>query len=301
MFRSAVAVLFTSVVLAGCQANVPATDKAGEDGTAARAVASGSVADNGASAATETSASAPNETSQAMATGNVPAGTDSSSAPASGPAPAVAPPGAGLAMPAAATAFSGDGQKAPAAGVAGAKVGLEHPQPTFKLVTVPAGTTLNVTLSNAVGSDTSHIEDAVRGTISSDVVVDGLTAIPAGSQISGSVTDAQRSGRVKGRASVAFRFDRLEVRDDTSRIETSSVAREADASTKDDVKKGGIGAGIGAVVGGIAGGKKGAVIGAGVGGAGTVAATRGQEVHLTAGSRVRVTLRDSLDVRVPIG
>ena len=320
MFRSAVAVLFTSCVLTGCQASVPAVDKAGEDGTAAHAVGSGNPTSSARqfSPASDTStairsvsststASAPTS-AVAISSGSRPASiegpaeTATRSAAASNGAP---PPTAQanestadeLAKAHAATATESVADVSP---VADAAPRDAPPSPAFKLITVPAGTTLTVRLSNAVGSDTSDVEDSVRGKVATDVVVDGLTVIPAGSDISGSVIDAQRSGRVKGRASVAFRFDRIEVRDETSRIQTSTVAREAAADTRDDVKKGGIGAGIGAIVGGVAGGKKGAAIGAGVGGAGTVMATRGKEVHLAPGSRVRVTLRDALDVRVPL-
>lgn len=319
MFRSAVAVLFTSLVLAGCQTTVPATDKAGEDGTGASAVGTG-VPATGTSespAPATTSAGLPNAQSltaaapggsSATTSGGTQQATAGATDLARNPSPsslepaAAASGGSNRVEPAAKAVPSSGGASVPALSAAGdAAAHVAPPPPAFKLVTVPAGTTLSVTLSNAVGSDTSNVEDSVRGKIATDVVIDGLTAIPAGSDISGTVTDAQQSGRVKGRATVAFRFDRLEVRDETSRIQTSSVAREAEADRGSDLKKGGIGAGIGAIVGGVAGGKKGAAIGAGVGGAGTVMATRGKEVRISAGSRVRVTLRDALEVRVPLG
>jgi len=123
---------------------------------------------------------------------------------------------------------------------------------------------------------------------------------PSGSEITGTVIDAKESGRVKGRASVSFWFDRLIVRGETHQIQTTRVLREAEASTKSDVKKGAIGAGVGAVIGGIAGGGKGAAIGAGVGGAGTVLATKGKEVQLAAGTTVTARLKSPITVAVPI-
>ena len=151
-----------------------------------------------------------------------------------------------------------------------------------------------------MASDTSQVEDTVRGTLAQPIVIGGETVVPAGADLAGTVTESSRSGRVKGRALVAFVFDRLTVGGESHRIEATRVAREADASTKDDVKKGALGAGAGAIVGGIAGGGKGAAIGAAVGGTGTVLVTRGKEVRLPAGSTVHTSLRSPLTVRVPV-
>jgi hypothetical protein len=167
-------------------------------------------------------------------------------------------------------------------------------------VTVPANTTLTVTLETPVASDTSQAEDKIRGTLAQPIVIGGETVVPAGAGLAGTVTESSRSGRVKGRALVAFVFDRLTVGGESHGIETTRVAREAEAGTKDDVKKGAVGAGAGAIVGGIAGGGKGAAIGAAVGGTGTVLVTRGKEVRLPAGSRVTTSLRSPLTVRVPV-
>lgn len=155
-------------------------------------------------------------------------------------------------------------------------------------------------LSTPVSSDGSKIEDEVRGTLIEPIVVAGLTAVPAGAEVAGTVRDARQSGRVKGLASVAFRFERLIVRNEDHSIQTAPISRQAKANRKDDVKKGAIGGGVGAIVGGIVGGGKGAAIGAGVGGAGAVVATRGAEVRLTAGTTVSTTLQESLRIVVPL-
>ena len=41
------------------------------------------------------------------------------------------------------------------------------------------------------------------------LLVDGIEVLPAGARIAGFVSEAQRSGRVKGRARIAFRFTSL--------------------------------------------------------------------------------------------
>ena len=156
-----------------------------------------------------------------------------------------------------------------------------------------------MTLVTPIASNTSKVEDQVRGTLAEAIIVGGTTVVPAGSEVTGAVLEASDSGRVKGRASVAVGFDRLTVRGESHRIQTASIAREAASSTKSDVKKGALGAGAGAIIGGIAGGIR-AAIGAGVGGAATVLATKGNEVQLAAGTALSTRLMEPITVQVPI-
>jgi hypothetical protein len=174
------------------------------------------------------------------------------------------------------------------------------PAPKFREVTVPAGTEISVKILNTLASNTSKVEDRVKGSVAKSVVVSEATAIPAGSELSGTVIEANESGRVKGKASIAIRFDRITVRGESIGVQTARVAREAAQNKKDDVKKGGIGAGLGAAVGGIVGGGKGAAIGAVAGGAGTVMATKGDEVQIAPGTIVTVLLQEPLTLSVPV-
>jgi hypothetical protein len=170
-------------------------------------------------------------------------------------------------------------------------------------MTIASGTTLQVTLDTTVASDTSKPEDAVRGKLARAVVVDGVTVVPSGSELVGTVTEAKASGKVQGLASIAFRFDRMTVRNERLDIRTARIARTAESTKKEDAKKVGIGAAAGAVVGAIAGGGKGAAIGTAIGGgagAGVVMATKGEEVRLGPGAQVAVTLQEPLKVLVPI-
>jgi hypothetical protein len=228
------------------------------------------------------------------ATGAPPAG----SAPASSPAAAASTPAA--TAPAAATPASTPAAAAPAAAAPTRTEPPPPPAPTFREVTIPAGTSLSVKVLDNLASNTSKVEDAVKGSIAKAVVADGTTALPVGTQILGSVIGAAESGRVKGRASIAFRFDRLVFDGETIRIHTASVQREAAKDTKSDVKKGGLGAGAGAIVGGIIGGGKGAAIGAVAGGTGAVLATKGSEVEVPSGTVVSVLVQDPITLRVQL-
>ena len=172
--------------------------------------------------------------------------------------------------------------------------------PTVREVTIPAGTTLSVRILSALASDSSKVEDRVRGSLAKAVAVEGTTALPPGTQLNGSVLEANESGRVKGRASIAFRFDRMTANGETLRIQTATVRREAAPDRKSDITKGGIGAGVGAIVGGVVGGGKGAAIGAAAGGTGAVLATKGKEVSIPSGTVVSVRLEDPITVSVPV-
>jgi hypothetical protein len=179
------------------------------------------------------------------------------------------------------------------------------PAPEYREVTLPAGTVLPVELSTAVASDTSHVEDAVRGTLRRAVTVGGVHALPAGTVVTGVVTAAERSARVKGRARVAFRFTAIDPPGDAQRMSmrTDTVSRLAEATKKQDAYKIGGGAAGGAIVGGILGGGDGAAKGAAIGGAagtGVVLSTRGKEIRLAPGTPVSVRLAAPLTVRVRV-
>jgi hypothetical protein len=189
------------------------------------------------------------------------------------------------------------------AGSPGAVAKMFERKPEYREVTVPAGTVLPLELTTAVSSDASNVEDPVRATLRTGVSVDGVQALPAGTAVLGHVTSAQRSAKVKGRASIGFRFNQIDLPGDGGRepISTGTVSRMAPATKKKDATKIGVGAGAGAVIGGILGGGDGAAKGAAIGGGagtGVVLATRGQEVRLAAGTPVSVKLTAPLTVKV---
>ncbi len=141
----------------------------------------------------------------------------------------------------------------------------------------------------------------MRGVLRRALVVDGVEAVPAGAGVTGSVTAAERSAKVKGRARLALRFTSVTVDREAIPMSTAAIAREAQGTKKKDAAKIGIGAGAGAVIGAIAGGGSGAAIGGVVGGAagtGVVLATRGEEVELPSGTTLSTTLTQPLTVRV---
>jgi hypothetical protein len=168
---------------------------------------------------------------------------------------------------------------------------------------VPSGTELVLTLESSVSSETAKADERVRATVAKPVVIAGMTVIPEGAAVAGTVVSAERSGRVKGRASVAIRFNEVVVASTPYRISTARIVREADATKGEDAKKIAIGAGAGAAIGAITGGKKGAAIGTAVGGGagtGAVLATRGEEVTIPAGATLRTTIQETVRITAPM-
>jgi hypothetical protein len=191
-------------------------------------------------------------------------------------------------------------------GTAPAARGSAPATPIDREITLPAGTVLSIALESHLASDTSRPEDAVTARLRRAVAADGLTVLPSGSRVTGHVLGVQRSGRVKGRASLAVRFDAITPAgtDDRLEMRTAAITREARSTKKEDAVKIGGGAGAGALIGAIAGGKDGAAKGAAIGGgAGTavVLGTRGEEVRLGPGDTMSVKLTQPLTVRVKAG
>jgi len=130
-----------------------------------------------------------------------------------------------------------------------------------------------------------------------------VTVLPAGSRVTGVVTDATQSGRVKGRAHVALRFDTLSPSGSSERyeIKTASIGRTAASTKEKDALEIGAPAAGGAIIGAIVGGKKGAAVGGAIGGGagtGVVLSTRGKEVRLPKGSALSLKLAAPVTVRV---
>jgi hypothetical protein len=234
------------------------------------------------------------------------------------PAPAAAPkatPSAGskaaATKPKSAARPAEESPSTPAPGTAAAAAPHEvkavtpppPPEPVFRELTIPAGTTFSATLGTSLASDTSKVEDPVRATLKSPISVEGFELLPAGAAIIGHVTSAQPSGRVKGRASIGFRFNTVNLHGAPEHISTETIVHEAAGTKGKDATKIGVGAGVGAVIGGIAGGGDGAAKGAAIGGgAGTAAvlATKGDEVRLAAGTPLSIKLTAPLNIRVQV-
>jgi len=177
------------------------------------------------------------------------------------------------------------------------------PKVEYRTLKVPANTALALQLVTPLSSETTTVETPVSARLKQAVNVDGLTVLPAGTMLQGSVTEVEPSGRVKGKSRLAFAFTQATVAGAKEKLHTAPLVFEGESTKGKDATKIGVGAGVGAVIGGILGGGSGAAKGAAIGGGagtGVVLATKGAEVTLAEGTDLATTLADPFELRVRV-
>src|SRR4029077_8438727 len=76
-------------------------------------------------------------------------------------------------------------------------------------IRIPTGTILPLVLHNGISTRSAKIGDPVYFETLFPVMIDGKVAIPAGSYVSGEVTESVRPGRVKGRGELMIKLNTL--------------------------------------------------------------------------------------------
>lgn len=123
--------------------------------------------------------------------------------------------------------------------------------------------------------------------------------IPAGSDVTGTVTEAKKAGKFKGGASLKLALDSVTVKGYKYNIVTEYFGQESKGKGKRTAGMVAGGTGVGAAIGGLAGGGKGAAIGALAGAtAGTVGAITGnRDIELPAESALSFKLNQPLTLK----
>jgi len=159
---------------------------------------------------------------------------------------------------------------------------------------IPVGQELDVRLQSSLSSETSSVEQRFEATTLVDLLQDGRVLVPAGAIVRGVVSGVQRPGRIERAGSLTLSFDQIVVRG--RELPMRGMATQVFRSGGIREEAGTIGAGAGGVVGGILGGVQGAVLGAVIGAGGAIIATEGKDVHLPAGSIVRIRFDTAVNV-----
>lgn len=175
-------------------------------------------------------------------------------------------------------------------------------EPRTVEVSVPAGEVVDVKLKQRLASDTSKVGDIFRVQVSHDVRVDGVVAIPRGSEIVGVVTEASPLPRIGGRARLTLKLTDLVLPSGSTVPIHASLLQETASKTGRDAAVVGGGAAGGAILGNILGkgGGKASIVGAIVGavaGAAVASRTGREEVVMQEGSVLGVRLNDALEVQ----
>src|SRR3984885_4953727 len=181
--------------------------------------------------------------------------------------------------------------------------------PANAKIEVPGGTHIPLVLHNAISTRSARPGDPVYFETLFPIMIDGRVAIPAGSYVSGEVTETKRAGRVKGRAELMIKLNTL-ILTNGYMVNLNAVPRSAGTGGGEKVdnegkvvgdsnKAGDVGTvakttAAGAGIGGLATrGAQGVGSGAGVGAAAGLMAvllTRGPDAELPRGTTVDVTL-----------
>jgi len=97
----------------------------------------------------------------------------------------------------------------PAAGESAAPPTPANPAPASEKLELPVGTHLPLVLHNGISTRTAKVGDPVYFETLFPVMQDGKVIVPAGSYVSGEITESKRPGRVKGRGEIMMRLETL--------------------------------------------------------------------------------------------
>ena len=162
---------------------------------------------------------------------------------------------------------------------------------------VPAGTELDVRLSQTLSSSANLVEDRFEATTMVDLREGDTVIVPAGSVMRGIVSGVTKTSRTERTGRLTLAFDQVTIGRRAVAIKATVTNTIESEGIKGEAGRVGAGAGIGGIIGGILGGAKGAIAGIFIGGGGTVAATEGKDIELPAGSILRVRLDSGLNLR----
>jgi len=173
------------------------------------------------------------------------------------------------------------------------------PPPAKVMVSVPAGTLINVRLTSAIDVDVSKAGQTFKAIVDDPVMLNGSIVIPRGANATLQAVSVEQSGKAKGSDKISLKMNTIGFGGLVYQVATSYVESKGKGEGKKTARKVGGGAGLGAIVGGIAGGGSGAAIGAAVGGAtGAVVAASGEEhLQLPAETRLQFQLSAAVNVQ----
>jgi hypothetical protein len=166
------------------------------------------------------------------------------------------------------------------------------------IVTVPAGTTLNVRLTQEIDIDVSKAGQTFKAIVDDPVMIGGAIVIPRGATGVVQAVKVEQSGKMKGSDKISLKLNSIGFGGMVYEVATAYVEAKGKGEGKRTARKVGGGAGLGAIVGGIAGGGEGAAIGAAVGGITGAAVASGGEEHLKLPAETRLQFQLSAAVNL---
>jgi len=181
---------------------------------------------------------------------------------------------------------------------AAAAAALPNPATPPRTVSVPAGTKLNVRLTQAIEVDASQAGMKFKALVDDPVMIGGAIVIPRGAAATLQAVSVQQSGKMKGSDKISLKLNAIGFGGMVYEVASDYVETQGKGEGKKTTRKVAGGAGLGAIVGGIAGGGSGAAIGAAVGGATGAAVAAGGEEHLKLPAETRLQFQLSAAVAI---
>ncbi|HZF14626.1 MAG TPA: hypothetical protein VE046_01660 [Steroidobacteraceae bacterium] len=168
-------------------------------------------------------------------------------------------------------------------------------------VVVPAGTQLTVALLSELSSKTAKAGDTFSARLVSDVMVNGRLAAPAGSHVTGAVTDViSGSKKIGGTPTIGLRFDTLVLESGQEIAIDGELVESGKSDTGRDTAKIVGGTAVGAIIGHqIKSGSGGKIVGGLLGGAigAAIAKNTGTEVVLPVDSQLTISLSKPIEIK----
>jgi hypothetical protein len=166
-------------------------------------------------------------------------------------------------------------------------------------VSLPAGTMLNVRLTQAIDVDATQAGATFKSVLDDPVMIGGNVVVPRGAAVTLQASAVAQSGKFKGSDAISLKANSIAFGGNSYEIVTAAVEQKSGGEGKKTARKVGGGAGLGALVGGIAGGGTGAAIGAAAGAAGgAIVASQGQQhLKLPAETRLQFALSSAVTIR----
>jgi hypothetical protein len=172
------------------------------------------------------------------------------------------------------------------------------PAPARRTVSVPAGTQINVRLTDTIDVDASQAGQRFKAIVDDPVMLGGSVVIPRGATATLQAAKVEQSGKMKGSDKISLKLNSIGFGGSVYEVVSGYVETKGKGEGKKTARKVGGGAGLGAIVGGIAGGGSGAAIGAAVGGVTGAAISSGGEEHLKLPAETRLQFILSAAVNV---
>jgi hypothetical protein len=179
-------------------------------------------------------------------------------------------------------------------------------EPAAKTGTIPGGTTLALSSTEKVCTNTNKVGDRFTATVNEAVAGSNGATIPAGSRVTIEVTSLHRSENANDRIVMGFRVVSVTVEGKTyypdAEVVTASVDRVRSSTSSDAAKKVAAGAVVGAVLGQVIGrDRKGTLIGAAAGaaaGGAAAAATADHDGCVNSGAAITIRTTQPLTITV---